>query len=217
MIVRPPYPYTPPLQSTADVEFSIEMPPQIMHPDSAPDATASPDTPAVKSPHAVRHQQQPAGRPSNQTAGRQEGFEDALDEQMDEPETAQHKRQVRVESQREYAEIKSKQFRKKPKAVRDTVSQIRKQCRLEWDYARTHDEDGTVLDTDEYRDMPVFPSPKEGDLLKITEKLETPYTAPQIVGAWKKFVRRPAGFNDMYAIWANFFREFEDCVEGSAS
>ncbi|HXQ26781.1 MAG TPA: hypothetical protein VN822_10270, partial [Candidatus Acidoferrales bacterium] len=171
------------------------------------------DTATQQHPHAVRPKPAaPAGNlPSNQLEGRQDGFvnDSALDEQRDESEPicAQAKRRMR----QSYAIAKATQFRDLPTFVRQTVATVRQKCRLEWDYYRTHDEDGTVLGEGDYR-LSVFPSPKADSQLELAKQLLT-YTPSQLVNAWKKFVNRPLGFDGLEFPWRNFFLEFDDYVE----
>jgi len=174
------------------------------------------DTVTQQHPQAVLPKPAPAGllpsNPPNQLEDRKEGVNDsALDEQIfDEPEpiSAQDKSRMR----KEYAIEKATQFRHLPPSVRQTVATVRRKCRLEWDYYRTHDEYGDAIDDEgDYR-LTVFPSPKADSQLKLAVLCKT-YTASQIVGAWKKFLNRPQGFNGLALPWPNFFLEFDDYVE----
>jgi hypothetical protein len=170
---------------------------------------------------AVRPKQPPAGHlPSVQTTGGQAGTlrEPAGDEQHADvdfeidPMTPETAKQAKKQSQKEYAIEQSKKFRALPQQVQDQVNRLRQRCRAEWDYWSTHDRLGdAIMDEEDYR-LPVFPSPKSGDLLKLVELLER-YTESQILGAWKKFLNRAKGFDELIAVWANFFLEFDDYVE----
>jgi hypothetical protein len=165
----------------------------------------------------------PAGNlPSNPTTGRKEGTLRAPSgekQQADiefsiDPVTEETPRQVQQASQQEYAINKAQAFRKLPKSIRDQVKHLRDRCRVDWDYWRTHDEDGealTITDEDDYR-FSAFPPPKSDHLLKLAELLGT-YTESQILGAWKKFLNRPYEIDGLCAVWANFFLEFDDYVE----
>lgn len=169
--------------------------------------------------HAVLPKQQAAGHrsihPTNWKEGK-EGLdslrESALEEQIEdeelEPVTAQDRRRL----QQSYAIEKATEFRNLPQYVRDEVKGLRQKFRVEWDYWRTHDEDGALIDDESDYRLPVFPSPKADSQLKLAKMLPT-YTESQIVSAWKKFVNRPQGFDGLDFPWSNFFLEFDDYVE----
>jgi hypothetical protein len=128
------------------------------------------------------------------------------------PVTVETAKQVRKQSQKEYAIEKSEEFRKLPQSVRAQVSGLRKRCRVEWDYMRTHEEDGKFITDEADYNLSVFESPTDSHLCKLAELLEK-YTESQIFGAWKKFLKRPKGVSGLDYVWVNFFREFEDHVE----
>jgi hypothetical protein len=149
-------------------------------------------------------------RPSAPTTGRQVGTGEER-QTDDEPATAETRRRIEQDSQQEYTNKSAKAFRALPQSIRDQVSHLRQRCRADWDYWRTHDEDGDALDEDHYR-FGAFPSPKSHHLLKLAEMRGT-YTESQILGAWKKFLNRPDEIEGLTHVWANFFQEFNDYVE----
>jgi len=178
--------------------------------DGSPTANEQPRTVL----HPVPLTQAPAGNlPSIQPIskdGRQEGVPTFAGEEQcaDEPISAQDRRRQR----KSYAIEKAVEFRDLPQSVKDDVKRVRKQCRIDWDYYRTHEDDGTMIDNDgDYR-LPVFPSPKADSQLKLAKKCGA-YTDAQILGAWKKFANRPQGFDGLDFPWSNFFLEFDDYVE----
>jgi hypothetical protein len=185
------------------------------------DAAAGDNLNAAATVFAILPKGSPAGNlPSTPTpsGGMAGSLRDSREEQHAEidvsvaPMTEETPRQIQKASQKDYAIDKAKEFRKLPQSIRNQVSRLRKRCRDEWDYHSSHDRLGdAITDEEDYR-LPVFPAPKSGDLLKLVELLKT-CTESQILGAWKKFLNRAKGFDELIAVWANFFLEFDDYVE----